>query len=327
MSLRKFALFSFLPLLVTNIRAQHTNFNSQKNWSLHKKELQFGFGGTQFNGDLGGASSVGKDYSLKDIDWQSTGFAGWLGYRQRFHPYFATTTSLCIFNLKGNDAYSEEQIRKARNLNFRSFNIEIQQRIEFIFATVEKFSPTYNLSGSYPKKNRSEQYYVFTGIGLIYFNNQGYYNDPSVGAENHKWVNLRPIQTEGKSYLPVTLTIPAGIGFRFGISKMWRLGIELSYVKTFSDYIDDVSTVYQNPESFNNPVASYLSNPSDLPTNQGNELNWFDEGFQRGDSKQKDAYYHFNLIFTKNITYKDYGRQRKKKGGIQPRIPYNSKGS
>jgi len=298
-----FLLPSFLWL--STLLAQQTNLNSQSNWSLHKKELQFGLGATQFNGDLGGANSVGKDYSLKDLDWQSTGLAAWLGYRQRFHPNFATTTSLCVFNLMGNDKYSEEAIRKARNLNFRSFNLEIQQRFEFIFASIEKFSPTFNLPGNYSKLNRSQQYYIFSGLGLIYFNSQGYY------APNDKWVNLRPLQTEGKSYLPFTLTVPAGVGFRFGISKVWRLGIELTYVKTFSDYIDDVSTVYKDPSDFQDPIASHLSNPSDLSVTQGN-VNLFGAGFQRGDSKQKDAYYHANIILSKNITYKDYGLNRKK---------------
>ena len=42
---------------------------------MHKKELQIGFGATQFNGDLGGAEGIGRDYSLKDINWPSTGVA------------------------------------------------------------------------------------------------------------------------------------------------------------------------------------------------------------------------------------------------------------
>jgi hypothetical protein len=154
------------------LHAQHANFNTQRNWSLHKKELQFGVGATQFNGDLGGGEGIGRDYSLKDIDWPSTGLAVWLGYRQRFHPYFATTSSLCVFNLKGDDALSEDPARFNRNLHFRSLAIEIQQRLEFIFAAKEEFGSTFNLPGHYSKKNRSQQYYIFGGIGLCYFNPQ-----------------------------------------------------------------------------------------------------------------------------------------------------------
>lgn len=301
-----FIRFVFALILIFNSVsfAQHANFNSQRNWSLHKKELQLGIGTTQFNGDLGGGNTVGQDYirGLRDIDWRATGLAAWVGYRQRFHPYFATTTSLCLFNLRGDDAFSEEPVRNARSLNFRSYNAEIQQRIEFIFAANEKFGSTFNLPGNYAKSNRTEQYYFFTGLGMIYFQNQGRYTNPSGDVE---WVNLRALRTEGVRYSPFTLTIPTGIGFRLGFSRMWRVGLEIAYVKTFSDYIDDVSTVYKDPNSFTDPIASYMSNPA-----IGNPI--FAPGNQRGDSNQKDAYYHLNLIITKNLTYKDYGRQRKK---------------
>ena len=178
------SLFFFFSFFFA-VHAQHANFNSQRNWSLHKKELQIGIGATQFNGDLGGAEGIGRDYSLKDIDWPSTGVAAWVGYRQRFHPYFATTSSLCVFNLKGDDQYSEDPARFNRNLHFKSFAIEIQQRLEFIFAANEKFGSTFNLPGHYSKKNRSQQYYVFGGLGLCYFN-------PRAQNEQGEWVNLRP---------------------------------------------------------------------------------------------------------------------------------------
>jgi hypothetical protein len=291
-----FCLLAIFPMLLL---AQHANFNTQRNWSLHKKELQIGFGATQFNGDLGGSVGVGRDYSLKDIDIQATGLAGWLGYRQRFHPYFATTTSLCVFQLKADDKWSEEPIRNMRSLNFQSLSFEVQQRLEFIFAANEKFGSIFNLPGNYSKKSRSQQYYVFAGLGLLYFNPKSEYIDGSMVA-------LRPLKTEGQStmYSPFTLTIPSGFGFRMGVSRMWRVGMELAYVKTFSDYVDDVSTTYADPAQLSSPQAIYFSNPS------GNPI--FNPGEKRGDPNQKDAYYHVNLIVTRNLTYKDYGRQRKK---------------
>lgn len=292
------SLFFFFSFFFA-IHAQHANFNSQRNWSLHKKELQIGIGATQFNGDLGGAEGIGRDYSLKDIDWPATGVAFWLGYRQRFHPYFATTSSLCVFNLKGADSLSEEPMRNARNLHFKSFALEIQQRLEFIFAANEKFGSTFNLPGHYTKKNRSQQYYVFAGIGLCYFN-------PRAQNSDGEWVNLRPLRTENQEnpYSPITLTMPFGVGFRMGVSRMWRVGVELSYVKTFSDYMDDVSTVYADPVNLS-PEAAALANPV-----VGNPS--FAPGQKRGDPNQKDAYYHMNIVVTRNLTYKDYGRQRTK---------------
>ncbi len=307
--LSKMKIFIIIFISGFTVFSQHANYNSQKNWSLNKTEILCTFGATQFNGDLGGGFGDGKDYSMKDINWLSTGYQLGIGFRKRFHPLFATTSSVKGFTLKGNDALSNNLIRNARNLNFRSFNIQIEQKIEFIVAAKEKFSPSNLLLGTYPSPNRSQQLYVFSGLGLMYFSNQGYYNKL---GENARWVNLRNLQTEGINYSPITLTIPIGVGFRIGINRTWRLGIELSYNKTFSDYIDDVSTVYKNPSSFSDPVAAYLSNPSDLTVTQGNGFNWFGEGYQRGDSKQKDAYYHANFVLSKNITYKDYGLRRKK---------------
>ena len=302
----KFVFILFSIFSSTLLSAQHINFNSQKNWSLNKKEILFGFGATQFNGDLGGGATAGIDYSMKDIDWPSTGINGMIGFRYRFHPSFATTTKLSYFTLKGDDKLSEEPIRNARNLNFKTGVFELQQRIEWIAFSVEKFSPTYSLPGKAKGKNKNQQYYLFTGLGAAYFNPKAEYNG--------KWYELRKLRTEGqaKPYSPITMTIPMGLGVRFGLGTSWRFGIEASYVKTFSDYIDDVSTVYADPNSFSDPVASVLSNPSDLSVTVGNGFNWFGAGYQRGDSKQKDAFYQLNFVITRNITYKDYGRQRSK---------------
>ena len=298
--MKKFTVFFLFSMLLFSISGQHANFNSQRNNSLNKKEIQIGFGATQFNGDLGGADGIGTDYSLKDIDWPSTGVGFLLGYRQRFHPYFATTSSFCVFNLKGDDAYSGDLSRFNRNLHFKSFAIELQQRLEVIFASNEKFSATNNLPGSYSKKNRSQQYYLFGGVGLCYFN-------PRAQDAQGNWVSLRNLKTEGQdeAYSPLTLTIPMGIGFRVGISKMWRVGIELSYVKTFTDYMDDVSTVYADPASLS-PQAVEFANMAD-PSDMG-----YSPGEKRGDPNQKDAYYHMNIVFTRNLTFKDYGPKPKK---------------
>lgn len=293
--MKKLLLFVYL-LIVSVSFSQHVNFNSQKNWSLNKKELLFGVGATQFNGDLGGGPTEGIDYSPKDIDWQSTGIAAMIGYRYRFHPLFATTTSLSYFTLKGDDKYSEESVRFNRNLHFKSGVVELQQKFEFIVFSKEQFSPTYKSPGTNPTKNRNQQYYIFGGVGVCFHNPKALYND--------EWVALRPLKTEGVAYSPFTLTIPAGIGFRMGISKMWRIGMEVSYVKTFTDYMDDVSTVYADPSTLSAIGAAVADGSGGNPG--------YSAGYKRGDDKQKDAFYHLNIVISRNITYRDYGRQRAK---------------
>jgi hypothetical protein len=283
--------------------SQHTNFNTQRNWSLNKKEFLFGFGATQFTGDLGGKNKIGKDYSIQDLDMASTSIGGMIGFRYRFHPYFATTTSLNIGMLKGNDAFTNEIIRESRNLHFKSIVLELSQRLEVIVFANEKFGSRYSVPGHRGFKNKNQQIYLFGGVGISYFNPKARYNG--------SWVALDPLNTEGqgleggaKETLPITATIPMGIGIRTGIGRMWRIGIEATYVKTFTDYIDDVHGTYYNPALLSSPEAQYLSNPA------SDNSTWFAPGQQRGD-KQNDAYYYLNVVAARNITYKDYAKQRK----------------
>lgn len=290
-------------LLASFSFGQHSNFNTQRNWSMNKKEIVFGLGATQFLGDLGGRNRIGRDYSIADIDFPSTGIGGMVGYRYRFHPYWATTTSLNVGLLRGSDAKTSEIIRNSRNLEFRSIIVELHQRLEFIVLSNEKVGARYKVRGHKYAKNKNTQLYVFGGVGVSYFNPKARYN----GA----WTALRPLSTEGQGMadgidktLPVTLTLPSGFGVRVGMGQMWRIGLEATYVKTFSDYIDDVHGVYYDPSKLSSPQAAYLSNPAQ------NNSQWFGPGQQRGD-KQNDTYFYLNIVAQRNITYKNYT----KKGG------------
>ena len=124
---------------------------------------------------------------------------------------------------------------------------------------------------------------------------------------------MRPLSTEGqglaggiKKHLPVTVNVPVGVGFRVGISRQWRIGVEASYVKTFSDYIDDVHGSYYDKgllQAQKGATAAALSDRS------GNNQ-WFGTGQQRGDI-QKDSYYYISVILTKNVTYRNYTKTHK----------------
>jgi hypothetical protein len=277
--------------------AQPTNFNTSRNWALNKKEFYFGFGATQFLGDLGGHNGIGKDYSLRDLDFSETRIGGQIGYRYRFHRYWATTTNLNIGMMKGDDKLTTEPARHNRNLNFRSIIVELSQRIDFIFYSNEQVGRRYAIPGLKGFHNHNEQIYLFAGVGVFYYNPQGMYNG--------SWVNLRPLNTEGqgmsggpKKYLPVNVSIPLGIGFKVGLSRSWRIGMEVSYHKTFTDYIDDVSGSYYSAGKIgaqNGAIAAYMSNPS--PTSN------YPAGSQRGDHTDKDAYFFINLNFTKSFSY------------------------
>ena len=98
-------------------------------------------------------------------------------------------------------------------------------------------------------------------------------------------------------YKRVSLCIPVGLGLSTRISKQWSLALEATYRFTFTDYIDDVSTVYYNPQELalyvggpQGDVASYLSNPALGYANGGLSNRVTSPGMQRGDPSDNDGY-------------------------------------
>ncbi|RFC53234.1 hypothetical protein DXU93_14295 [Brumimicrobium aurantiacum] len=274
-------------------------FGNSNNWSLNKSEIFFSVGATQFLGDLGGLNREGTQNSIADLDWSSTRYGAGFGYRFRFHPRFATSTQLYAGMLSGNDANTDEIIRRSRNLSFRSIVVELSQRLEYIIYAKEEGGARYNSYGTKGRGTKADIFYVFSGVSGFFFNPQT--------KINGSWTDLRPLRTEGQGlpngaeeYKRTSLSIPFGVGFKFAIGKYWRLGIEVSYNKTFTDYIDDVSTVYYDPETLQDKVggnAVYAANPSI------ENHTWFTEGQQRGNPEDNDAYMFSNITIIRNITY------------------------
>ena len=102
--------------------------------------------------------------------------------------------------------------------------------------------------------------YIFIGIGVFMF-------EPVADG-----VSLRDLGTEGQnvgffersSYHTTQLAIPFGIGFKYSLNKKLGFAIEWGLRKTFTDYIDDVSTTYyldgENIDPSN--VAEVMSDPT-----------------------------------------------------------------
>ena len=276
-----------------------SNFNSNNNWSRHKKEIFFAVGATQFLGDLGGRDQIGTNFSPMDIDWAATRYGAGGGFRYRFHPMFATTSQLYFGMVSGDDANTDETIRRSRNLSFRSPIIELSQRIDFILLANEKVGARHSRQGLIGARHKADQLYLFAGIGGFFFN-------PQMNI-NGTWTNLRPLRTEGQGlpggadeYSRISVSMPMGIGGRLGLGQFWRVGMEISWHKTFTDYIDDVSTDYYDPNVLANeigPEAAYASNPA--IENQ----HWFAPGQQRGSPDDNDSYILMNIVVSRNITY------------------------
>ena len=284
-----------VPLLLTIIAikaaAQYvTAFN-------RKLEIGLNLGPSNFLGDLGGNRGVGKTF-LKDNNVELTkiisgGFITyypkeWLGFRLSGH----------YTKIEGNDAVIQrqgtaEENRANRNLNFRSNIGELYLAAEFL-PTVFFENDDY-LSGKFRPL-------VILGIGAFKFNPQTKYNG--------NWVDLRPLRTEGqgfaqypdrKPYKNYAFCLPVGVGFKYYINETFTLGGEAIHRFTTTDYIDDVSTKYIDPNLFAvNLTASQAAMARDL-ANRSLSGTYSDPllpnnvGKIRGDSKQNDGYYSLAL--------------------------------
>ena len=139
--------------------------------------------------------------------------------------------------------------------------------------------------------------YIFTGVSVFHINPKA--------KLNGTWYDLQPLGTEGQgidpSQKPYSLwqfSIPIGIGFKYAFDKQWGIGLEYGIRKTFTDYIDDVSTNYYVPDA-NGPIAVGLANRTGELGPFGHK-EWVRPGDQRGQPLYKDSY----MFLMINVNYK-----------------------
>ena len=302
--LKKLLIILITSFLTANLVAQSTNFTTNDYWKRHRHELILGVGATNTLTDLGGLNRIGSDYSVMDLEWSATRFGVHIGYRNRIRALWQTTTLLQYGMFTGSDALTNEPARNNRNLSFVTHMVELSQRLEFIIYNNEHYGARHKIKGLRGMKNKNTIVYVFSGIsGFIYM-------PMAQGGPL-----LRPLKTEGqglpggpKPYGLFNFGIPFGIGAKIGLGQLWRFGMDVSYTKTFTDYFDDVSTVYYDNNALAaayGPVSAAYADPSSgaFPT-------WTDPGEQRGDPKQNDAYFFINVSFMRNLA-KHNGRRVK----------------
>ncbi|MDC0230852.1 DUF6089 family protein, partial [Aureispira] len=173
-----------------------------------------------------------------------------------------------------------------RNFNFKSELMEFSLMTEF---NILPFNP----------RIQSQVFTPFIGFGasIIQFNPTTNYNN--------QWIQLQPIGTEGQGlegypdpYKLVQVAIPVVFGLKYSIGEQINIGLEVGYRFTFTDYLDDVSTIYISPHilSQNSDLAVVLSNRTEEYTGfPANEL----IGNRRGNSNNFDAYivWGFQLSF------------------------------
>jgi len=281
-------------------------FRQSSYWKTQRQEISLGFGISNFLGELGGRNQIGSPF-VWDLELSQTRPALSIDHRYYIAQKMALRTRLTYGILAGNDNLTSEVFRQNRNLSFKTDIYELSLAYEFHLYR-EELGHVYDLRGVQGTKSARVGFYFFAGIG-------GFYFDPKAQFEN-TWVQLKPLGTEGQGleggpdeYSNLQLCIPMGVGLRKAFSKTLSAGLELQYTKTFTDYIDDVSTSYFDGDALaaaHGPIGAFLADPSlGVGPLYEDGYNPTAAGQQRGDEKDLDAYLFMKLqVHYKLIKYK-----------------------
>jgi|TARA_B110000240_G_C13474215_1_gene442262 hypothetical protein len=256
--------FKILPVLIGLI---FITFETSAQLFKPNSEIGFKSGISYYTGDL------------NSNHFNFTKPAAGLIIRRNIDRRFSVKAEILILNIKADDRTSEDLIRLNRGLHFRSSIQELSSQIEFNFLAYEVGNLLYNWTP-----------YLFSGISIYNFNPQA---ENSIG----EWVDLQPLGTEGqgttayptrKKYSRTQISVPMGGGVKLSLSKTLNLILSFSARKTYTDYLDDVSTTYPgSPNEFNSNSIE-MSDPT--YSHNKNE--------QRGNELKNDWYYFTGLTIS-----------------------------
>lgn len=232
---------------------------------------------------LGGSYYIGDLNPTRHFD-QFTRPGGGIVCRYNFSQRLAARANFLLGKIEAHDEFSPSEYQQQRNLSFQSSITEFSAQLEFNFLNYEigddksKFSP-----------------YIFGGVGAFVFDPQGQIND--------EWISLQQLSTEGqglprgpKPYKLTQFTLPFGVGVKINVAKNMSLGLEWGMRKTFTDYLDDVSTRYYDPkvlEQYKGPLAVIMADQS-----KGTDVGVSNVGRQRGNPATKDWYSFAGAVLT-----------------------------
>jgi len=243
-------------LVVVILIAAITSVNAQSFYALRRERsviLTAGLGSSTYFGDLANP----KNYISADPSINA-------GLQYYISKRIAVRAELNWFTVSGDDKDADEKGRVKRNLSFSSSNLEISA-----VAIVNLYS-----NGNRFYRRPSFNVYAFGGIAALYMNPKTKFNG--------EWVALQPLQTEGVSYSLIQPVVPYGLGVRLRVTPTMNLSFEGGWRKMFTDYLDDVSTVYP-------AVIPFLSD-------RGKEIGFTAKpGGIRGNPSNEDAYMLFNV--------------------------------
>lgn len=160
--------------------------------------------------------------------------------------------------------------------------------------------------------------YVFAGVGIYHFNP---YTTDTMGNKTF----LKPLSTEGQGfasgvpdYKLTQFSIPLGFGVDYLLGEDHRIGLEFSYRKLFTDYLDDVSNRYVNEADLLNARGATAVEMA----YRGDEVGrpqYPVGGAVRGNPDRKDGYYYIAFTYTFRFWFNKYKETAGIPGGKRDR--------
>jgi hypothetical protein len=207
----------------------------------------------------------GVSYYLGDLNkthFNNSSVAAGLIIRKNIDRRFSYKAEALFLNISADDKNNPtDSIAIDRGLHFKSPIYELSGQIEFNFLPYEPGNPLYTWTP-----------FVYAGLSFFHFN-------PKAENKEGLWVNLQELGTEGqgtesfsqrKKYPLAQFAIPMGGGVKIAVNPSFNIILEYGVRKTFTDYLDDVSTTYPGKNVL---IPEY-----------GNESFEMSDGFWRGES-------------------------------------------
>ena len=276
----------FISCLLLVLILSDFTYAQRRRYKVAKKNgitWEMNFGATNMLGDLGGADKIGAK-GLQDLDFPASRYCAGGGIVLNGLKPIDFRFNTAYLRLNGSDTYTENEARKIRNI---TVNTDV-----FLFNALIEVKMPLSSRGTF---GSGSHICLNAGIGGFYFNPKATYNGQSYG--------LSKLKTEGQGssndrpiYSQLVLDVPFGIAYRYYMTKYSSYGFELMAHKSFTDYLDDVSTTYYDNETIrinNGEAAAYLADPNTTGIKRT-------AGSKRGNPKQNDNF--FTVSFTYRYT-------------------------
>jgi hypothetical protein len=222
---------------------------------------------------------LGGSYYLGDLNTthfnQPLAAAG-LIVRRNIDKRLTYKAEIMYLNLESDERENKDTLALSRGLHFRSSVYEVSGQLEFNFFRYQPGNPLYSWTP-----------FIYTGVSLFYFN-------PQAENTNGTWVDLQELGTEGQGtttfpdrnkYSLVQFAIPIGGGVKIALNESFNIILEYGARKTFTDYIDDVSTTFVGGNGTPYPLEMSLE-----AQQMSDPLGTHSKDIQRGNPDKNDWY-------------------------------------